>query len=64
VELRRQRSLASEPWIIGRNISAGLESPVASSGDKWHDSVAQCYAWRHDVNQSCFIASNFLRTET
>lgn len=39
--------------------SGAQQSPVASSHDGWHDVVA----WRHNVNQSCFIASAFLRAE-
>lgn len=60
MELRTQRALTSEPWIIGGNVSGGLSllQPAVVTGGRalWHSVVA----WRQNVNQSCFIASNFL----
>lgn len=64
MELKMQRALTSEPWIIRGNISGGLSllQPAVVTGGMalWHSVVA----WRQSVSQSCFIASNFFRTET
>lgn len=59
-----QRALTSEPWIIRGNISGGfslLQPAVVTGGMAlWHSVVA----WRQNVSQLCFVASNSFRAET
>lgn len=59
-----QRALTSELWIIGGNISGGLSllQPAVVTGGiaLWHSAVA----WRQNVSQLRFIASNSFRAET